>query len=128
MEYLIIMGIALLFASPLILQAQQALVDVRDTGKASTMSQSLDAIEEGASLVYAQGSPAKVSFSVRIPEGVSKSNVTGQYLLYELERSDGRTTYTRSLGFDVQGKLPEQEGRYIIVTRAQQNYVNISYQ
>lgn len=127
LEYLVMISFALLIASPLIIQAQQALAGLEQLDRTTKIDDVLDTAVEDASLVYSQGEPARTSSIVMVPQGVANSSIEGSLLSYTLSLRSGNASYFRSTAFDVNGSLPTTAGRYILVAEAEEGYVNISY-
>lgn len=126
LEYFVMISLALLIASPLIMQSQGALQDVQDTNSEARMQQALDAIEQGVRLAASQGEPARVSFRISIPRGVTMTNVTDNYIHYRLQTRSGESSYFRTFDTNVSGTVPQTQGKYMVRAEAEDSYVNLS--
>lgn len=129
LEYLMILGIALLIAAPIILQVQQSSFLLRDSFQNGLVRNSLNNIEEAAALVNSQGEPAKVTFRIRLPDRLVQTNVTDNYVYVERRIGGGKTAEFYSvLDFNVSGEIPVEEGIHVMVAEAEPGYVNITAQ
>ncbi|MCJ7429189.1 MAG: hypothetical protein MUP66_02250 [Candidatus Nanohaloarchaeota archaeon QJJ-5] len=126
LEYFVMISLALLIATPLIMQSQGALQDVQDRNREARMQQALDAIEQGIKIAASQGQPARLSFTVSIPRGVVQTNITDQYIHYRMQTTAGESSFFRTFDTPVNGSLPEQQGKYLLRVEAIGSYVNVS--
>lgn len=126
LEYFVMISLALLIATPLIMQAQGALQDVQDTNREARMQQALDAIEQGVKMAASQGEPARLSYTVSIPSGVVYSNVTEKYIHYRLQTTSSESSFFRTFDTNVSGSLPETRGKYLLRIEAESSYVNVT--
>lgn len=125
-EYLAIVGIALLITAPLIVQTQKSSIGLQTSYQNGLAKTSLNTMEEAAALVNSQGEPARVTFDVRLPEDIDQTNVTDNYL--HIRRSVGTDTYNfyNTLSFNVSGTIPTTSGIHTMVAKAEDDYVNIT--
>lgn len=131
LEYMAMISIALLIASPIIIRAQTSMQDVGEASTAARMESVLDSLEEGARLVNSQGTPARTTFAVSVPEGVRETRAEDNYILYVLEARSGNQTYIRFFDFNVSGTLPQDQGAHKVRVEAvsvegEDDYVNIT--
>lgn len=126
LEYMVMISLALLIASPIIVEAQGMLFQLQQTNDAARLSNALDTMKRAVSIVDSQGDPARVTFSVTIPEGIVDSNVTGSTLVYTLKQSGSNGTYIRSTDSDLNGELPVEPGQYRMQAEAGEGHVNVS--
>ncbi|MDY6766379.1 MAG: hypothetical protein SVW77_03350 [Candidatus Nanohaloarchaea archaeon] len=128
LEYLVIISIALLLSSPLIVQAQESSQSLQDSYQNGLAKNALNNIEEAAALVNAQGPPAKVTFSIRLPDRIIATNVSGSQIMIRREVGAGSTTFRNTMSFTVNGSLPTTGGVHTMVAEAEPSYVNITPQ
>ncbi|MFB6166852.1 MAG: hypothetical protein ABEJ62_01160 [Candidatus Nanohaloarchaea archaeon] len=117
-EYLAIVGLVLLFATPLLIRAQTSAGDLRRTADMVAASNALDTVSQAASFVYSQGEPARITFRVSVPSGVNLSNVTGNYIHFQMDGSHGGGDLYEILEFNVTGDIPPDRGVYTMVAEA----------
>jgi len=127
LEYLVMIGFGLMIATPLIIQGQESLRSLNEVDRSSKVTGVLDAAEETAGLVHSQGPPARTSTVVTVPSGIVGSRADDTLLSYTLRLTAGNATYFRDLGFTVNGSLPTNAGRYLLIAEARGSYVNITY-
>lgn len=126
LEYMVVISFAFLLAAPLLLNAQRSARELRTSSRLSLARNSLNTIEDAARIVHSQGSPARLSFTIRVPSRVTKANVSGRQVKMRLEAYGGVTDVYSLLDFNVSGSLPTAQGRYKMQAKAEDNYVNIS--
>ncbi len=128
LEYIAIIGLALLISTPLVIEAQESSQSLRDSFNNGLAKNALNNIEEAASLVNSQGPPAKTTFTIRLPPGVSQTNVTDQYFHIRREVGAGSTDFYNSVEFNVNGSIPTGAGVHTMVAEAENDYVNVTEQ
>lgn len=126
LEYIAIVGLALLIATPLIIQAQESSQDIQQSFQNGLAKNALNNIEEAASLVYSQGPPARVTFSIRLPEGINRTNVSGSFIHIRRDLGPGQTDFVNTLDFNVTGEIPTTAGVHEMVAEAEESHVNIT--
>ncbi len=125
-EYLAIVGIALLLTAPLIVQTQQSAFELQTSYQNGLAKTALNTMEEAAAIVNSQGEPARVTVTVRLPNRINRTNVTDNYL--HIRRVSGTDTYTfyNTVSFNVSGSIPTSSGVHRIIATAEEDYVNIT--
>lgn len=126
LEYIAIVGLALLVATPLIIEAQESSQSMRESFQNGLAKNALNNVEEAASLVHSQGPPAKVTFDIRLPDGITRANVTDNYVHIRRSVGAGETNFYNTLDFNVTGDLPENAGVHTMVAEAEEDHVNIT--
>ena len=124
-EYLAIVGIVLLLAAPVLIDAQQSAGELQRASDVVVARTALDNAAEAARLVYSQGDPAQVTFTVTMPGNVIQSNVTDQYLHLRLRSPAGPIDLLSTLDFNVSGSIPTSRGQHALVAKAV-NQTNVS--
>lgn len=117
-EYMIVLGIALLLAAPFVLKAQSSIVDLRSDSNAVSVQNSLNDIEVAAETVNAAGEPAARTFPVRLPETLERTWVLDNAVVIQIDTPGPRSNFSRTFDFNVSGGLPDQPGRYMLKTEA----------
>lgn len=132
LEYMVMISIALMIAAPIMIRAQSSIQQVETSSKASRIDAALEAMEQGARLVKSQGTPAKTTFTVTLPQGVVVARAKNNYILYRLAVRGGNQTFFRFFDFNVSGSPPATVGQHRVVveavSRPGEDYVNISTQ
>lgn len=133
LEYMVMISIALLIAAPIILQAQTSMQDVESLSKSSRIDSTLDSIEQGARLVNSQGSPARTTFAVTLPDRIVEARAEDNYVLYVRRGPNGNQTFVRFFSFNVTGNPPASDGLHRVQVEAvspegEPDYVNITSQ
>ncbi|MFB6294740.1 MAG: hypothetical protein ABEI97_03195 [Candidatus Nanohaloarchaea archaeon] len=128
LEYIAIIGIALLISTPLIIQAQESSQSLRDSFQNGLAKNALNNIEEAASLVHSQGPPAKTTFTIRLPPGITQTNVTDRYFHIRRDIGAAETDFYNTVDFNVTGDIPANAGVHTMVAEAENDYVNVTEQ
>jgi len=125
-EYLSIVGIAMLLTAPIIVQTQQSTTAVGESYQNGLAKTALNTVDEAAALVNSQGEPARVTFRVRLPDGINRTEVTSEYI--HIRRVSGGQTYNfyNSIAFNISGTIPTSSGVHTLVAEAETDYVNIT--
>ncbi|MDY6774427.1 MAG: hypothetical protein SVS85_04465 [Candidatus Nanohaloarchaea archaeon] len=126
LEYMAIIGLALLIGTPLVIQAQKSSQDLQQSFRNGLAKSALNSMEEAARLVHSQGPPARVTFRVRLPAGIMQTNVTDNYLHIRRDVGAGSTDFYNTVEFNVTGEIPENSGTHRMVAEAEESYVNIT--
>lgn len=117
-EYLALVGFILLLTGPLLIEAQRSANGLQDSTRQLQVNNLLNSVEEAATLVYSGGEPTRVTFEVTVPDDVTQTNVTQNYVHVRLQGREGPQEYYRLLPFNVTGSIPVEQGRYAMVAEA----------
>lgn len=117
-EYLALIGIVLLFATPLVLQTQTSAADLQATTDIVMARNAMDTVADGARFVFAQGEPSTITFDIQLPRGVVFANVTDNYIRLRMDTVQGGTDLFEFFAFNVSGAFPTAQGRHTIVVAA----------
>ncbi|MEA3342632.1 MAG: hypothetical protein U9Q92_00560 [archaeon] len=125
-EYLIVIGISLLLLTPIILIGNNALVDLKHTSDSVVAQDAVDQIKEMSQIVYAQGSPAKMTRKVKFPGNIISTTVSDQTIVIRLSYKSLSTDRHATMDFNVSGSLPTTSGTHKICVEAIDYGVNIT--
>lgn len=125
-EFLIIISVALTILVPLILLVNQSLMGYVDDTKISQAKEAVKKLGDNANWVFSQGSPAKVTVEVYIPDGVESVSMNNNEILYKIRTTAGISDVYYTTVPQVNGTLPEKSGYYFVSLTSFSNYVNIS--
>lgn len=117
-EYVALIGIVLLFATPIVLRTQVAAADLQRTADVVEARNALDTIGEGARFVSAQGEPSTITFDVTLPRGIEATNVTGNYVHLRIDVGQGASDLYEFFDFNISGSIPAEQGRHTLVATA----------
>lgn len=124
-EYMTVLSLALLLASPFVLRAQDSILDLRSNSNVVTVENSLNDIEVAAETVNAAGEPAARTFTVRMPQTLQKTWVLDNAIVVQLKTPSARSNHTRTFDFNVSGELPDKPGRHRLKTQANNSEVEL---
>ncbi len=123
-EYLIIVGIALLLLTPVILYATQLLFSSKKELRINLAEDTVESLAEAADWVYSLGPPSRMELTIYIPEKVNEILIENHTILMRLEGHPSPISTTTKA--NVTGNIPIENGYYKVWVIAEENYVNIS--
>ena len=126
LEYMVVISFALLLAAPVIMRAQTSTSNLKDSKRLATAKNSLNKIQDASELVYSQGPPSQLTFSIEVPSRVVNTTVSEEQISMRLKAYNGVTDIYNIMEINVSGNIPESQGVYKMKAKAYQNYVNIS--
>ncbi len=124
-EYMIVFGLALALAAPFVLKAQSSVMDLRSDSNAVSVQNSLNNIEVAADTVSASGEPATRTFSISLPDSVRETWVLNRAIVIQVDTAQSLSNFSRTFDYNVSGALPDQPGRYMLKTQANQSEVQL---
>ena len=129
-EFVSVVAITALLASPFIIQAQQSVFETRSSTELSQFGSSLDEFVNAVERVDAMGEPARDSARLDVPNGVIRAEVVNQNaLVYTSNASGDLTNYSRIVDAKLEETdLPTEEGSYLATLEASSGQVNISFE
>lgn len=122
-EYMTVFGIALVLAAPFVLKAQSSVMDLRSDSNAVSVQNTLNNIEVAADTVSASGEPAARTFSIRLPDSVRNTWILDRAVVIQISTPQSRSNFSSTFDFNISGNLPDQPGRYMLKTQANQSQV-----
>jgi len=127
-EFLAIIGMAMILAAPFIVQAQDSAINLRLGTEAAEFSSSFDDLGGAIDAVAAMGEPAKRTVRLDVPQGIESATVvSNQALVYTQSRGDRSSNYTSIHDVNLYaGDLPTERGSYEIEVEAWNNQVNLT--
>ena len=123
-EYLIIVGIALLLLTPMILYATSLLSSSKKELRINLAEDTVKSLAEAADWVYSLGPPSRMELTIYVPEKVNETLIEDHTILMKLE--DYPSPISTSTKANVTGNIPVENGYYKVWIIAEENYVNIS--
>jgi hypothetical protein len=124
-EYMIVFGLALVLAAPFVIKAQSSVLELRSDSNAISVQNTLNNIEVAADTVSASGEPAARTFSIRLPDTVQKTWLMNKAIVVQVDTAQASSNFSRTFDYNLSGTLPDQPGRYILKTQANQSKVEI---
>ncbi|MBI4181569.1 MAG: hypothetical protein HY520_01210 [Candidatus Aenigmarchaeota archaeon] len=125
-EYIIIVGLVLLFLIPL--WAYITSVKSQTSAQLSlTYAQTAaDRLVSNADLVHSQGQPAKVTMRLYLPPGIQNVSFLNTTILLKVWVNDRLTDVAATSIAPLNGSLPAREGTYRVALESFGTYVNVS--
>lgn len=126
MEYLTIVAVGLIIITPMIIYLNDMYLAYSDENKISLAKITVNKISDSANWVFSQGSPAKVTIEIFIPEGVESISFTNNTVNFAVRTKSGIVDVYDTTIMPIYGTLNPKSGYYFISLVAYDNYVNIS--
>ena len=126
LEYLIVVGTALLLLAPIISVGQTAIDGLKKDSNMLIARQTMNKITESAELVFAQGPPAAVTITAQIPSNINETIFTNKIIIMKINHYERESDIISIVNFNVTGSIPNNPGTYKINIRAIDNGVNIT--
>jgi hypothetical protein len=98
-------------------------MDLRSDSNAVSVQNTLNNIEVAADTVSASGEPAARTFSIRLPDSVRNTWILDRAVVIQISTPQSRSNFSRTFDFNISGNLPDQPGRYMLKTQANQSQV-----
>jgi len=125
-EYVVIVGIALIILIPLWLNVNTQMGIVRTELQSTYAQQAVAKIRGAADAVYVQGQPAQFTILVNFPDNVRNVTVSGNEISMRLTTSAGDTDAVAITLGPVTGNLSTSVGTHRVLVKAQGGMVNIT--
>lgn len=127
LEYFIIVSVAFLILLPLVIYANELIINYNDETRISLAENAVKKIGENSDWVYSQGQPAMRTFPVYMPGGIEHVSLESSTVLIRVRTTAGtQDSYYNTIS-PLNGSLPSSEGYYMVSLTAYQNFVNVSW-
>jgi len=123
---LVLFSLILGILSFLTFYAQQMTVRNREEIMISNAEIAVNKIVEAADIVYSQGKPSQITFSIYVPEGVNSIVFSNKMIIIRLGISSGFSDIFATSKAPLQGSISTDSGTKRIKVKAEENYVNIT--
>lgn len=133
-EFLAVVGIALLIAAPFIGSVESSILDTQTTSDGITLKNTMDELEAAINTVAVEGEPSKRTFDITLPDDTDEFEVReGVVLVITLDRPEGESEVFRIMNTPITDpdehqdlNLPQTPGRYEMEIAAWQGQVNVT--
>ena len=125
-EYLSIVGIALLLLTPIILVAQQHIKDLNNDTRMMLAMEAKNKIAAASDIVHAQGPPSTMTITIQLPAGLMRAIVGNQMILIEVPSAEGSSDLVSMFDYNVTGNISISAGSHKIRIEAMYDAVNIT--
>lgn len=118
-EYVIVVGIAMLITIPLFLIYYSYSSESEDYVTLNQLNVVSRKIIDSAESLYVIGEPARTEIKVFIPGKVYDANISQNEVIFYVNTQNGQTEVTLASNVNITGTLPSSEGIHHIVLEAQ---------
>jgi hypothetical protein len=125
-EYAIIVGIALMILIPLWLSINTSLNTTKTALQSSYAQHAVSKLKGAADAVYVQGSPAKFTLLISLPEGVQNVTIANNEISVRLSTASGISDVIGTTIGPVYGSISPEMGTHRVVVSASGGGVNIT--
>ena len=127
-ELVITVGIALVLATPFVIEAQGTMIDIGFGSDTAEIQASLDRLSESIRTVASMGEPATRRVQLRLTRDMENFQISeDRSFIYTMERSGRENNLTRIFDNEIDANnMPVQQGIYTIEVEAWKDQVNIS--
>lgn len=130
MEFVMVVGMALILSSPFILEAQSSVIEVSYGSDVGEFQSSLDRLERAVQRVNSMGEPAREVVSLEMPNNIEQAYISNDRgVVFTEDRGGQQSNYTRIFEVSLNDDgLPTEEGTRDVEVEAWNGEVNLSYQ
>ena len=125
-EYIIIVGLVILFLIPLWSYIADLEGQASSELSISYAQNAVDKIASHADLVYSQGPPAKITSRVYIPTGVTQARILNSTIVLTVRVGASVSDVMAVSIANMTGSVPSAEGNYQLIVEAVGNLVNVT--
>ena len=127
MEYLIIVGVVLVFLIPIWVYVTVSQNEALGDLSLSYARTAVEKLRSAADMVYSQGAPAKVRQNVYFPSGLEEAALQGSSVVLTVRTYAGLSNVSAVCKGNLTGALPQEEGNYLFTVEAIDHTVSITY-
>ena len=126
MEFLMVVGLALMMTLPLIVLFYQQSENLNTGILDSQIDKVASEIRDAADEVYYLGYPSKKTVTIYVPEGVNSISIYNTSIMFLVESANGDYEVVKWSVANLTGVLQTYPGIHHVVVEAQEGYVSIS--
>lgn len=125
-EYLMLFSIALVILAFLTSYASETTSTGMEEISVSNAVIAVKKIAEASDIVYTQGKPSQITFTIYIPSGVTSVEFVNRTVMLRMNSTSGANDIFATSKAPLQGNISAVSGSKRIRIRAEVNYVNIT--
>ena len=84
-------------------------------------------ITDASESVYYLGKPSQTTLKLNFPEKIHSTNVTGYEVIFKMSTQAGITEIVQVSPVNMSGMLPKTSGIFLVTVKADENFVQITY-
>jgi hypothetical protein len=126
MEFMVVIGFALLMITPVIIMYSTQRNDINDRVNSNQAFQIARKIVDSAESVYYFGEPSKTTIRVFIPRNVVAFNISRYEVIVKVRTQAGVAEIVQVSKVNISGDIPPNYGVYDIEVVAKGNYVLVN--
>ena len=124
-EYMLIIGFAMLMTTPLLLIYYTYSSDSSDSVATGQALQIARTIVDSSESVYYLGRPSQTTLKLNFPDRIDSINVSGRELVFKMKTRSGITDIVQVSAVNISGNLSKSQGIHVLTIKADDGYVKI---
>src|SRR3989338_1375201 len=125
-EYLFIMGFAVLMTIPLLLIYHTYSTESGESVAQNKELQIARKIVDASESVYYLGKPSQTTLKLNFPGKIQSINVSNKEVVFRIKTKDGIADLVQISSVNINGTLPSTQGIHIITVKAEGGYVMLT--
>ncbi|MBS3100568.1 hypothetical protein J4204_00360 [Candidatus Woesearchaeota archaeon] len=125
-EYMLIIGFAMLMTTPLLLIYYTYSSDSSDSVATGQALQIARTIADSSESVYYLGKPSQTTLKLNFPDRISSASVSDREVVFKMKTRSGITDVVQVSAVNMSGTLPTSQGIHVLTIKADDGYVKIT--
>lgn len=125
-EYMLIIGFAMLMTTPLLLIYYTYSSDSSDSVATGQALQIARTIADSSESVYYLGKPSQTTLKLNFPDRISSASVSDREVVFKMKTRSGITDVVQVSAVNMSGALPTSQGIHVLTIKADDGYVKIT--
>lgn len=126
LEYLMIIGFAVLITIPLLLIYFSQYSSTNDLVSTSQALQIARLIVDSSESVYYLGEPSQTTLKLNFPDNIYSTNLSNREVVFKIVTASGITDVVQVSSVNLSGSLPTTQGIHFVTIKSQGTYVQIT--
>src|SRR3989338_11104260 len=125
-EYLFIMGFAVLMTIPLLLIYHTYSTESGESVAQNQALQIARKIVDASESVYYLGKPSQTTLKLNFPDNIKAAKMENYEVIFNLSTTHGIAEIVQVSAVNISGNLPTSRGIHIITIKAEEGYVKVT--
>ena len=126
-EYMLVIGFITLLILPLLLVYYTYSSDTSNSVATSQALVIARNIVDASESVYYLGKPSQTTLKLNFPEGISSTSLSDYEVVFKMKTTNGVTDIVQVSSVNMSGSLPISQGLHVITVKAEDGYVQVTY-
>lgn len=125
-EFVAIIGIALVLAAPFVIEAQQSAIDLTKSSEDAEFYTSFNDLSDKIDQVASSGEQTKRTVTLEVTSDIEEIYILDRALVFEQQRGDNAQNFSQIFDYDIEADMTAQQGFYTYQIVNTGNKVNIT--